>query len=451
MVFLLQALGAEELKGGIDPIRSLLKATNFPILASNINEPHRLPTLRESYTFYRSGQNFTIIGYAPPQSSNNSTILAADIEYSDDLTTICDLTKRLQKTELKNVYVVGDSGYDRNKQIAEKCQFVDMLITGKNNTESNDTQSQYPEIIRNEPSETHKQTPILYISSPDKYLGYLYVHVTTWYDFVEYWDGKPRLLDHMIAPDPKMMQLVQQFKQQSSQQRSEYILARTKVHLEGRESICRTKDCNLGALLADSLVHCRANLHQGPLWTDTPIAIIYGGILQGSLVPRPNKTEIRYRDVDKVLPYNRRLVKLSLTGLQIYQVIGSAIQEGSGHFVQVSGLNIGFKVVQGKRIVTSATALCNNCTRLVYKQVYFHRQYGVITTESFVNGEEGFDFRLSNLSKKLSIFDKECFSNYIHSLGWICPKDTPRIQLESNSNVVNPFRVLFCFLCLVIH
>lgn len=55
------------------------------------------------------------------------------------------------------------------------------------------------------------------------------------------------------------------------------IVGYTKVYLEGERS-CRRKECNLGNLIADSMVNARVLENKGgEYWTDAAIALIMGG------------------------------------------------------------------------------------------------------------------------------------------------------------------------------
>lgn len=55
------------------------------------------------------------------------------------------------------------------------------------------------------------------------------------------------------------------------------VIGRTKVHLEGG-NICRLRECNLGNLMADSMVYSRMLENKGgEYWTDAAIALIPGG------------------------------------------------------------------------------------------------------------------------------------------------------------------------------
>lgn len=56
------------------------------------------------------------------------------------------------------------------------------------------------------------------------------------------------------------------------------IVGHTKVQLNGRSMACRSEECNLGNLVADSMIYARVVEDQGgDFWTDAPIAIINGG------------------------------------------------------------------------------------------------------------------------------------------------------------------------------
>ena len=58
----------------------------------------------------------------------------------------------------------------------------------------------------------------------------------------------------------------------------ENVVGRTKVYLEGRAEVCRSMECNLGNLVADSMIYSRVLENQGgSYWTDAPIAFIQGG------------------------------------------------------------------------------------------------------------------------------------------------------------------------------
>lgn len=56
------------------------------------------------------------------------------------------------------------------------------------------------------------------------------------------------------------------------------VIGHTKVYLEGHRTICRTEECNLGNLVADSMIYGRVIENQGgSFWTDAAIAFIMGG------------------------------------------------------------------------------------------------------------------------------------------------------------------------------
>lgn len=56
------------------------------------------------------------------------------------------------------------------------------------------------------------------------------------------------------------------------------IVGHTKVQLDGRSTMCRSVECNLGNLVADSMIYARVIEDQGgAFWTDAPIAIMNGG------------------------------------------------------------------------------------------------------------------------------------------------------------------------------
>jgi len=107
----------------------------------------------------------------------------------------------------------------------------------------------------------------------------------------------------------------------------------TRVPLDARNGLLRTRETNLGNYVADVI---RARLQ-------ADVAVMNGGGIRGNQILAPGP--LTRRDVNTVLPFLNVLVKLEVPGSVLRQVLEHSVgvyPRESGGFLQVSGLTFGF-------------------------------------------------------------------------------------------------------------
>ncbi len=136
-------------------------------------------------------------------------------------------------------------------------------------------------------------------------------------------------------------------------------VGRTAVTLDALSLSNRTKETNIGNLIADS--YRRA--------TDADIGFVNGGSIRADLTYTPGA--ITKRDVLSILPFNNPVVKVEITGKTLLEVLEHGVARSAednepGRFPQVSGIKFTFDVsrpagnrvlevyVGGKRLVEEA-------------------------------------------------------------------------------------------------
>ena len=133
-----------------------------------------------------------------------------------------------------------------------------------------------------------------------------------------------------ISPDPEVEALAHAATRELDRELG-VAIGRTAVPLEGRRSALRTRETNLGNLVAD--------LMRERMGTD--VALINGGGIRADGVIPPGP--ITKRDVHALLPFTNVLMKLEMRGRDLRQALehglAQADREGGG-FLQVSGLRI---------------------------------------------------------------------------------------------------------------
>lgn len=194
-------------------------------------------------------------------------------------------------------------------------------------------------------------------------------------------------------------------------------LGRTTVELDGTSIASRTRETNLGNLIADSF---RAG-------TKADITIFNGGSI------RANATfavgSISKRDVVSMLPFENPIIKIEATGAQVKAALENGVSQvvetsESGRFPQVSGLTFEYDTRKpaGSRVVKVTI----NGQPLDEKKTY------TMASPTFlVEGGDGYTmFKTSKLliAPESAAIDSAMLSDFISAAGEVSPKVEGRIK-----------------------
>lgn len=134
----------------------------------------------------------------------------------------------------------------------------------------------------------------------------------------------------VIASDPRIEALLQPYLDELAVRVKE-VIARTTVDLEGRRELVRRHETNLGNLITD--------IYRERFGTD--IAFQNGGGIRASIPAG----EITIEQILTVLPFANTLTTFRLKGSELLLALEnsvSQVEQGSGRFLQVSGLCLSF-------------------------------------------------------------------------------------------------------------
>ena len=131
----------------------------------------------------------------------------------------------------------------------------------------------YPTIVT---QASGKQVPVVQAYAFGKYLGYLNV---TFDDAgnVKRWAGNPILLDVSVPQDQTMKEELELWGKNISVEVKD-VVAKTRVLLDGRSRECRLRECNLGNVITNGMVHMVnpfPTIHQIYLVSLTRICVDY--------------------------------------------------------------------------------------------------------------------------------------------------------------------------------
>lgn len=217
---------------------------------------------------------------------------------------------------------------------------------------------------------------------------------------------------------------------------SQDIVGKTRVYLSND---CSKSECNLGNIIADSMVDWYASNYVGVGWTDASIAIVESDKIKSSI----SIGDIYRSDIEKVFDSSQNLQIIFFKGQDLLDLLEFSVatfgNSNYNHFLQVSGMQITFDMnkAAGHRI-SDIKLMCSYCelpeliplnTTDVYKIII---QSSLISDKYFeiVEGKEIIDLQETNAN---------VFIQYLKKRSPVYPSVEWRITLiEDAQNTVTP-------------
>lgn len=326
-----------------------------------------------------------------------------------------------------------------DKKIAAECHLVDLVIGGHTNTflwngpkpDIEEPEDIYPTLVKN--AKTGKTVPVVQAYAYTKYMGRLHLKIDTDDGRITSWRGDPLLVNHLVQQDQDVLDLLSKYRK-TVDELEHKIIGTTKVYLEGRDIVCRSKECNLGNLITDAFIDYRARQYAGSFWTDIPIAVINGGGIRMSIDARTRDGNITHADLAGVLPFNNDIVALTVSGRHLFEILEWSVrgngETSGGEFLQFSGLRAIYdrEKEPGSRVL-SAAARCGACTVPTYEPVDPDRDYRLMITSFLALGGDGFRMIKKNAKNKtvLGINDFDCVVAYLERHDMVYPAEEGRV------------------------
>jgi len=191
----------------------------------------------------------------------------------------------------------------------------------------------------------------------------------------------------------------------------------TRVDLDGDRGRVRTRETNLGNLIADAMLWRAAD-------AGAQIAIQNGGGIRASIPAGP----ITLAQAMEVLPFGNYLVVLTLTGEQVIAALEngvSQVERVAGRFPQVAGLRYTWDPAKpaGQRIVSVEVL-----TDEGFRPIGAKTTYAVVTNNFLAGGGDGYDmFRAAQDAIVLGFGDAETFADYLRAHSPVLPAVEGRI------------------------
>ncbi|WP_433743503.1 bifunctional metallophosphatase/5'-nucleotidase [Falsibacillus pallidus] len=411
-------IGNHEFDRTSQVLANFITRANFPLLSANINvdgdntlaplyrkeigDPPQNGNIYPAIVKEVNGNRLGIIGL----TTLDTAILSRpskEIEFENAKKSARKWIGKLKEMNVDKIIVLSHLGIYEDKKLAKSVKGIDVIIGGH-------THTKIPKpIVINKKTEP---TLIVQAYRHANYLGRLDLSFNS-EGILEKWNGKLiNVLSKSVAPDPTAMEMLNQFTREINVM-NQKIIGNTTVFLNGESRDVRTQETNLGNLVADSM------LKEARKLTRADMALMNGGGIRNSISSGP----ISLGTIRSVLPFQNQLAVLTLSGAQIKEALEYAladINEESGRFLQLSGLNIQYNPFSppGQKIIE---ALVMEDAK--YAPLQADKTYRVVVNEFLSDGGDGFDtFRLAKEQGKaeiLPLVDYEALESYIQSVGTI--------------------------------
>lgn len=419
------SLGNHEFDEGVKGLVPFLNKANFPVLAVNLDlskEPTMLSAkqLMNSTILNVKGVKVGVIGYITPETKRLTQ--KNNVEFKDEIECINEEAAKLTSEGIKIIIALGHSGYQKDQEIAARCPDVDIVIGGHTNTflyngvqqDAERPEGPYPKIIK---QSSGKKVPVVQAYAYTKYLGKLLVQFNKNGDLIKF-DGEPILLNASIPRDSDILDLLNFYRPNISALENN-IIGYTKVKLEGSATVCRVAECNLGNVIADSMVYARTLQDEGgQFWTDAAISFVQGGGIRNS-IEKGSDGAITENDVLTVLPFKNDIYMTKVFGKTIRNALERSAEifdkDSNGGFLQMSGIRVVYNITNpiGKR-VQRLEALCADCEVPSFLELNDTKIYNIIISKFLLDGGDGHVFNENSASaQRLPFIDSKTLSTFI--------------------------------------
>jgi 5'-nucleotidase len=326
------AAGNHEFDFGYEQLLKLRDMLKYPIISANVFKQDGSELLPPTYTAEIGGKKFSFIGLVAedtPILTHPDNVKGLTFKNPVEVAKVA--VPKL-KQEADHVIVVSHVGIDVDREIAKNVNGIDLIIGGHSHTPI-----KTPELVNG--------TYIVQDWEYGKSLGRadLYYYGKELVAFsgglIEY--------DEKVQADPTVDKLVKEIVAKVDEA-LKVVIAKSEVELDGDRSIVRTRESNVGNLIADIMLE-RTQSIKGH---EADVALTNGGNIRTQL----KAGDITKKDLYTMLPFPNTLVVVEVTGEELKKALEngvSQVEQAAGRFPHVSGMSFVYdpKKPAGERVV----------------------------------------------------------------------------------------------------
>uniref|UniRef100_A0A8C1C938 5'-nucleotidase n=1 Tax=Cyprinus carpio carpio TaxID=630221 RepID=A0A8C1C938_CYPCA len=396
------AIGNHEFDNGVDGLlKPFLQEVNCTVLSANIKADQTIaPRISGYYLPYKiftvNSEKVGVVGYTSVETPALS-LPGPHLQFEDEVAALQSQVDKLITLGVNKIIALGHSGFKVDQNIAKKVRGVDVVIGGHTNTflytgtppSTEVPAGPYPFMVQ---SDDGRQVPVVQAYAFGKYLGYLKVTFDSNGNVVKS-SGNPILLDNSTAPDPVIQAEVDAWRKNLANYSAQHV-GQTLVYLNGTFEECRFRECNLGNLICDAMVHNNIKYADEIQWNHVSSCILNGGAIRSPIDERNRNGSITMEDLIAVLPFGGTFDLVQINGSTLREIFEHSVRRyggSTGEFLQVSGILVVYDLSKspGNR-VKSVNMLCTECRVPRYEPLNPKKVYKVVLPSYLVDGGDGY-------------------------------------------------------------
>jgi 5'-nucleotidase len=322
--------GNHEFDFGPEVLRERMKESRFPWIAANVIDTKTGKPFggAESFVIREiDGVKIGIFGLVLPETKTTSRP-GPDVDFLNPCETAKKVVSDIHARGAKVVVALTHLSMREDKEVA-RCSDVDVIIGGHEHT-----------LLESAAG----GAPIFKMTADARELGKIDLNISKT-------SGELESIDWKVIPVTSETKEDQEFaaiyrKYQGLLKELSQIVGRSRVALDARSAENRTRETNVGNLVAEAFRSA----------TGADVALMNGGSIRADTIISPGP--LTKRDLLSILPFKNKVVKLELTGATLRAALEqgvsrSAEDEEPGRFPQVAGLRFTFDASRppGSRVV----------------------------------------------------------------------------------------------------
>ncbi|WP_448545198.1 bifunctional metallophosphatase/5'-nucleotidase [Roseiflexus sp.] len=328
------AIGNHEFDIGQAPLADFARGATFPLLSANIQVDRSSPLfglIKPWVVIWVGGQPIGIIGV----TTEDTPVLSnpgPGVRFTNYIEAVRLGVASLRRDGVNKIIALTHVGVQADRELARRVDGLSVIIGGHSHTPMGPMVNPpvpdrpYPEVIA---SPSGKPVIVAQDWEWGRWLGDLTIGFDANGDVTRVVAGQPTEVLPRIEPDQGFENRITTFKGPLDQLRATPV-GETRVALNGARADVRSKETNLGNLIADSMLAKTAP-------AGAQLAIMNGGGIRTS-IPAGRVT---LGQVLEVMPFGNTLVLLTLTGAQVKEALEngvSQVEQSAGRFPQVGGM-----------------------------------------------------------------------------------------------------------------
>ncbi|WP_054023068.1 5'-nucleotidase C-terminal domain-containing protein [Bacillus sp. FJAT-28004] len=356
------------------------------------------------------GTRVGLIGLTTEDTANIAS--PGDVTFDNAVVKAKETVATLQAKGINKIIVLSHIGYEADLELAKAVQGIDIIVGGHSHTQLDTA------VVDN----TDANAPKLIVQTGEKgqFLGKLEVSfnkagvLTNWNGKLISIDGKTGTAFN-FAEDAEAKIIFETKYKPGVLEMSQTVVGNTNVELNGLRADVRSKETNLGNLIADGMLAAAK-----AAGTNAVIALQNGGGIRASI----SAGAINQGGVLGVLPFNNDLVTITLTGQEIKDAMENGVSTitttKDGRFPHIAGMRFDYDSTKpvNERVVRIQVKDGNSYVPIDLKAKY------EVATNAFTAKGGDFYTSLEKAYKEgrvnlLYLPDYEVFTNYIQQIGTI--------------------------------